>query len=55
MEYATFETPLRWPATWERPDQNGRRVVVFKGLDCDGRASFRIIPDWKLHEGARRD
>ena len=30
MEYATFETPLRWPATWER--EGGMNLSAF-GLD----------------------
>jgi hypothetical protein len=44
---------LREAGAWIHPDDNGRRVIRFKGMDDQGRAYFREIPDYKLAEGAR--
>lgn len=40
---------------WIHNDENGNRVIRFKGLDEDGRAWFRPIPAYKLEEGRRAD
>jgi hypothetical protein len=44
---------LREAGAWIHSDENGRRIIRFKGLDDQGRAYFREIPDYKLAEGAR--
>lgn len=45
------EQDLRDAGAWIRPDENGHRVIQFKGLDEHGRPYFRMIPDYKLAEG----